>query len=648
MTVRPFPYGFIYSSSENVSPAIAKLGWKQIETPSEGRLWVSPDQPVYSYSSTSYTAIWIGYAKFLSSEETAREDVAQRSVTILENDGWKAFHEAMDLVVGRFVAFIWENGKLRVYHDPVAMRPVYFNLNDGLVASHAPLIRELREVSGKDIKPLIKLGQHKLWDETEDPDVRALPVNFYLDVSQDTIRRFYPHSPINPESLTNAERVAKATQLARQSMDFWSSLSLPLHCALTGGLDTRMNAAAALGSGLDINYVTYGSLGDITESDTGSGRSYKVDFHVTRKISKALNLKHTLLPVQDTPKYKLSEDDRKTLERNTFGSHAIQFQGLYENAIGAHPGVYFVGTAFEGMRDYFVSSRRPLSTLDEFKATISAVGGFKKDIRESELTDDVATELWNRYEMQSAVDNDYPIANLIFTEVRAGRFQNEAINCQATAFLPVNPLAVRRLFEHGQAFSYTQRKNGDFLHSFIEAIFPAISAFGINEKPKHTPMASTPKEIAIKEARINGSEPAITSSPQNRNDRIMLDSNLLASGSSKFFEKRFSLPTGALDISLVNNYFLGRPARNISLFVSVNQVEVASTPIGLRRSPYHFHIEGLKEGDTVQAGIRTNSDLGPAWISYTTVDLIKWAEFPDSSSSKLAVGSTIEMNEVPN
>ena len=159
---------------------------------------VSPDQPVYSYSSTSYTAIWIGYAKFLSSEETAREDVAQRSVTILENDGWKAFHEAMDLVVGRFVAFIWENGKLRVYHDPVAMRPVYFNLNDGLVASHAPLIRELREVSGKDIKPLIKLGQHKLWDETEDPDVRALPVNFYLDVSQDTIRRFLSAQPDQP------------------------------------------------------------------------------------------------------------------------------------------------------------------------------------------------------------------------------------------------------------------------------------------------------------------------------------------------------------------------------------------------------------------------------------------------------------------
>lgn len=594
MTVRPFPFGFIYSYSQDVTALSEDLGWNQVIVPSDGQLWVNPDHPVFSHADDTYKAICIGYGKFLSTDDAPHENIAKHCVEILKNGGWQPLHEAMDLVVGRFVIFIWEKDKLRIYHDPTAMRPVYFNTEAGLVTSHAPLLRELRDAVGKTLRPLIKLGQHKLWEETEDPDVKALPANFYLDVDNAVIRRYYPHSPINTEPLTEKERVAKASHLAQESMAFWSSLPLKIHCALTGGLDTRMNAAAALGSGLDINYITYGSLGEITDADTGSGRSYKTDFHVTMQISKALGLKHTLLPIQDTTKYKLSEAEREILERNTFGSHAIQFQGLYENAIGDEPSVCFVGTGFEAMRDYFVSSRRPLSPFDEFKITISVLGGFSKGLRGSELTDELAQELWDHYEMQSAIDNGYPITNLVFHELRSARFQNEAINCQASAFMPVNPLAIRQFLEQGQAFSFTQRKNGDFLHAFIAESFPAISAFRINEKPKHVPVAFVPHGVSVRESVLEESELITRDSHQNRNDRIFLDASLLKNGSNRFFEKRFSLEAGSLDIALVNNYFLGRAAKNISLFVSVNQKIVASTPIGLRRSPYHFHIEGLK------------------------------------------------------
>ena len=264
----------------------------------------------------------------------------------------------MDKIVGRFVAFIWEGPAIRVYHDATAIRPVYFNSSDSLVVSHAPLLREVRQHLGRTVKPLVSLGQHKLWEETEDPDISALPANLYLDIQDKRIRRFYPHSPISTEFVSACERLRQAKYLAQKSMKFWGSLPLQIYCALTGGLDTRtrMNAAAALGTGLQIKYVTYGSRGEITDSDKATSRSYKSDFIRTSQISCALKLQHILLAVQDTVNHKLSDKERQILSRNTFGSYALQFQGLYENALGSKPSVCFVGTAFEGMRDYYVSS----------------------------------------------------------------------------------------------------------------------------------------------------------------------------------------------------------------------------------------------------------------------------------------------------
>lgn len=258
MTIRPFPFGFIYSSDMDVSDSCRALGWNSVSLPDAGQLWVSDDHPISSYFGTTFKTIWIGYATTLSGTGNTSQDIAKIAVEKLEGGGWNEFHKLMDKIVGRFVAFIWEGPAIRVYHDATAIRPVYFNSSDSLVVSHAPLLREVRQRLGRTVKPLVSLGQHKLWEETEDPDISALPANFYLDIQDKRIRRFYPHSPISTEFVPARERICQAKYLAQKSMKFWGSLPLQVYCALTGGLDTRMNTAAALGTGLQIKYVTYG------------------------------------------------------------------------------------------------------------------------------------------------------------------------------------------------------------------------------------------------------------------------------------------------------------------------------------------------------------------------------------------------------
>src|SRR5699024_4599863 len=147
----------------------------------------SSDQPVYSHFGERFSSIWIGHGSWLSEPEVVQQDIAKITVEKLEKGGWNELHEAMDMLVGRFAAFIWDRSELRIYHDATAIRPVYFNYADGLVTSHAPLLRELREGLGKDLRPTSKVNQFKLWEETEDLDISALPPNFYIDFNAKTI-----------------------------------------------------------------------------------------------------------------------------------------------------------------------------------------------------------------------------------------------------------------------------------------------------------------------------------------------------------------------------------------------------------------------------------------------------------------------------
>lgn len=192
MTIRPFPYGFAYSRETDISELVAELNWNPIALPETGQLFVSSDQPVQFHFGEKFSSIWIGYGSWLTETEVIQQDIAKITVEKLQNGGWDELHEAMDLLVGRFVAFIWEKNQLHVYHDAVAMRPVYFNHMDGIVTSHAPFLRELREGLGKTLRPTRKIGQHKLWEETEDLDVSALPPNFYIDIEQKPSDVFTP------------------------------------------------------------------------------------------------------------------------------------------------------------------------------------------------------------------------------------------------------------------------------------------------------------------------------------------------------------------------------------------------------------------------------------------------------------------------
>lgn len=645
MAIRKYPYGFVFSNKISKEVKALVPEFKPVQSFPGFDMMISPDQVVDIADHQESRAIVLGLGTIAlpSGNSNDQESLAQVIIKELCAGSWDALHSTFDYAIGRWVAFIMHKGELRIYNDATAIRPVYYDSEASVFCGHMPLLRTIRKTLELPLSNLQDLGQFRVWEQTQDPNIKHLSPNFYFSFKERSVHRFYPREELGTNGLTKEEGINLATEIARLSMAYWSTVPFKIFCALTAGLDTRVNAAAALGSGARPVFVTYGSNMPPSSKDGVTAKSYKLDFNTAQKITGDLALDHLPLLIENSKVYTLSESQKEILAANSFGRHALHFQGLYEQHLGQTPSICFVGTAFEGTRDYYGTPSTPVEKFSEFKRTLSAVAGFKKGVQSTELSDKVAQELWDRYDFNKVAASGYPISNLLYIELRCARFQTEAINCQETAFMPINPMAARAFFEIGQSYSFQQRRNGDYLYSFIRAVFPPLYGYQVNKYKVHCPVEDHLKHVKI--GLFRGSTQVHKRLEQNRNDILGLQTDQLEAGDWKYFYSAFEAEFGSLNISLQSNYFKGRAVSNLEMLIEVNEAVVISTPLGLQTSPYHFHIEGLHHGDIVRAGIRSTRDNAEAWARYSMIRLLEWSESEKSASKSIKVFSDVQNTE---
>lgn len=638
MTVRPYPFGFLVSDKPIADQEIVLHHFKKMDAWHDLEVYVQPDEPVQLITGSDANILWFGHAAFVGEDKAQKPfiDAAYEAVS----SSWQAFHEFLDLVVGRWAALIVKDGKASVYNDTLASQPVYIARDESILfASHLPLLhRELNARTGQ-VEELINLGQYKLWDQTEDSRISALPPNFFFEFAQKKLKRFYPHKALAAHSLPFEEAINTSIQLAIRSVEHWNGLNYKVYCALTAGMDTRVCAASALAANANFSFVTYGSNEPPTPEDGNTKQSYKQDVQVSGDIAEAFNKQHTVLAMEDAKDFPLSAKEKKILRENTVGKHALNFQGLYENSLGTQPAICFVGTGLESLNDYFSQSRRPSTEFETFSQIVKSLGGFSKDSNQTNFTVDTARELWETFDLQSVEKYGYPVANALYQELRAGRFQSEAINCQATAFLPINPVAIRKIFELAQALSFYDRKNAIFAKYFIRGAFPPLTTFPVNGQ-----------EFSIEwSTHVNGGKvfsrtaeglPA-EQEKQDIPDLIQLRSENLHKGGEQFFRKPFKSKMGSIRITFSNHYNIGRDAKSVVIFIRVNGEDVYTLPIGKRNDPCTVSIDGLIQEDEIDLGIRSTSTNGPAWKNVSLLKLTEWQECKsDALPPQLLVAST--------
>lgn len=638
MTVRPYPFGFLVSDKRIADQGILQRHFKKIDAWDALEVYVQPDEPVQTITSNDVNIIWFGHAAFVGNDKPKKPFIEVACAAA--SSSWQEFHEFLDLVVGRWAALIVKNGKVSVYNDTLASQPVYIARDESLLfASHLPLLhRELNARTG-EIEELTNLGQFKLWDQTEDSRIAALPPNFFFEFAQKKLIRFYPHKKFGAESLPFEDAVNASVQLVTRSVEHWDSLNYELFCALTAGMDTRVCAASALAADANFSFVTYGSIQPPAPADGNTKKSYKQDVLVSSEIAKAFDKRHVVLAMENVKDFPLSTHEKEILRENTVGKHALNFQGLYEQALGDKPAICFVGTGLESVRQYYSRSSRPSTEFETFSRIVKSLGGFSNIDEGKAFTENKAKALWNAFDLQTVEKYDYSVANVLYQELRAGRFQSEAINCQATAFLPINPVAIRKFFELAQVPSFYDRKNAVFAKSFIRSAFPPLTTFPINGKEFSIEWSAYVDGGKVF-SRIAEGIPA-EQEKQDIPNLVQLRDENLNKGGEQFFRKPFETEMGSIRITFKNHYNIGRDAKSVVIFIRVNGHDLYTLPIGKRNDPCTVSIDGLKQGDEIDLGVRSTRVNGPAWKNVSLLKLTEWEECTsDSIPPELLISST--------
>lgn len=625
MTVRLYPFGFVGFWGQPDFLDLNQFGFRETETWEGFNLFVRPDTQVECYQSGAIRIAWLGSATFVQPDGAGKPITEYASEALMA--GFDEFHRFLDYVVGRWAAIVKVKDEVRIYNDTLALQPVYVSRDAKCFSSHLPLLsKAVDHIQGSSVE-LDILGQHKLWDETEDPRIAAIPANHYFNITDKRIQRFYPHQQLDLERESYQRELDSVIDMAKRSVRFWAEQPFELYVALTAGLDTRLCAAATLCAGVEATYVTYGSTTPADESDQTTARSYKIDVSTARKISRDFDLKSEVLAIEDAKDSALSEDEKKILLSNNFGRHALTFQGLYEKRVGDKPAICFVGGGIESVKDYYMSTERVVTPFEEFEKLVRALGGFSKTPGGRTLTSEGVEELWRSEGMDSVVARGFPVNNLFYWELRASRFQSEAINCQATAFMPINPLAFRAFFEVAQRLDFYERKASFFYRDFINGTYPLLSHYPVNGKP-FKPEARKRLGVEIYQRPATG----VAAFPRRQTppDLLQLQKEQLTEGSEVFLQDEFPVEQGTLVIGYENLYAIGREVSNVEIFLNVNDYEFWSKGVGLGGVANYLAVNGLGKGDRIEFGVRSTKANGIAWSNVSRTRVLEWEYYSRS------------------
>ncbi|KAB1503160.1 hypothetical protein F7230_06395 [Corynebacterium sp. 320] len=639
MAVRLYPYGFLLTDRPAAISDLELRGFSTEHVWDEIFLYKQKDEPCTIKGDFDCGLIWLGHGA--NTADHSSGDIAEDAYQALQ-ESKDSFEQLLDYSVGRWACVVFLEGRGYVYNDMLASQPVYIHRESFLLSSHLPLLTEEIDTREGTQGTITRLGQHRLWDETEDARAAALPPNFVYDLQQRRLTRYYPHAGTSIDDAVTQESLDSAIQLAQRSVKHWLQQPLKTHCALTAGIDTRLCAAVALSVSKDLTFVTYGSVSPPSPEDGSTARSYKIDVRFSQQIAEAFSVPHITLPIEDAGEFGLSEEEKSILSRSFHGQHAAFFRGLYENTLGRQPSLCFVGSGFEGFRDYYVSANRPIPSSAVFKKITGAVAGFSESRRGYTLSDEQAHELWERYDYDTVLDSGYPVSNMLYMELRAGRFQSEAINSQTSAFLPINPLAIRKVFEKAQAHSFYNRKKNLFSKRIVESTYPALAGFPVNGKPFHVEEIRTPGNVTLHRRKDKASDSAPIH--QTLPDIVQLSEDELFEGGEVFFRgiqgSDHSSDHEALCITIHNPYDPGRTVSNIVHFVRVDGTDLAIYPIGTHPEPLTLTLTGLAPGAQVDVGVRSTKKNGSAWTGVSRTQLLAWDTYPTKADQELGVNAT--------
>lgn len=218
-----------------------------------------------------------GYAIDLS---TGADDLSASAWRLLSDlmAGEQVFFERVDQLAGRHVIVYSDGVRLFAMTDATGMKSIFYRVDQpGMIASHASMLSN----GPADQRLAFRFGFPGL--RTPYDGVRILTANTALDLSGNTVVRFYPRQPLPTLSVEQAaqeiERLV-ALQMPAISRCFDRKIM-----SITAGIDSRAILAILRQRWPEIEFFTY----------TSSAPDQQIDAAVAVQIARRCNLNHKCL-----------------------------------------------------------------------------------------------------------------------------------------------------------------------------------------------------------------------------------------------------------------------------------------------------------------------------------------------------------------
>ena len=395
------------------------------------------------------------FGTFFHLEESDPKDMMTRLLRALEL-GTANLEAEIDLLVGRFVLVIAEDSNCIVYNDAMGTRSVYYATNESSVASHYNLLAET-----------VDCEQIRTWDEarmsmdlTKSAEIRQLLPNFRLDCSTRDVERYFPRRENEFDNWSHEEKQAEISRLWKRSLEALFHQDKSIVFSITGGLDSRLSVSMAHEHWNQINLYTYGSK---QAKESHYSRVMNRDYAISQQLVEIIE-PQTYVFIALSENKKVSTSLSSLLKRNSITKHGYGLVQRYREEFPGDDWIHVRSTGMEVMRCYFgidQSIESIIRTCEKDGATgfLSRIGALGYD----------------------APQFGYNKKDLLYWELRMGKWHSEILNENDAAFETVLPHNNRRLIKLFLSYSDADRRDAFALKELINSTAPLLNFFGIND-----------------------------------------------------------------------------------------------------------------------------------------------------------------------
>lgn len=389
--------------------------------------------------------------------------------------GETEFLDMLDVLGGRHVVLLGNEDGFSLYQDAIGMRSVYFSSSAEIVTSHANLLNELSSHQKRTPEQGLNAFM-RAWERTPYLGIDALLPNHSLTVPRFDIKRFFPRENNRFRDLSIQERIDALRRLWDRQWESLMEIGPDLVMSVTGGNDSRTTLALLAEHLHSIQTFTY-----TTAKPANSPReaSLKLDKIIVDQIKSCIALNHKYI-VEPAERAGIEERLKSTLAKNTIGTHGRWLLPHYLEFSARENTLHIRGNAY-GLYKMAWLSKENSDTLHDlrkqyFRLTKNDHQIESRQPREKHFIEGI--KRWDYFDRQF----DYHRSELLFWELRLGRWASEIYNETDIAFNSLEPTNVRRMLELATSFTYSQKTKKLFQAELINDAYPLLNFPGKNDE----------------------------------------------------------------------------------------------------------------------------------------------------------------------